>query len=230
MNNNVRLAIKTTRAAIDAVNDYRTRKTAEAYDALSEVAENYNLSDLADQGKTLLDESRDSAAKVAENARVRLEKAHAEAAASEKISELRDSTRKTSQQLAKKADERAVKLGLKKAPKKKCGKFSAIALVTALLGAVGAALYWFVLRPEKAGTVPPRVEEHATEGSRLVYSTVTPNESEVSAEFLQDLDKQLAEHKAQDEVAEDVAEEANVSELNSLEDQAEDAEKDFDER
>lgn len=230
MNNNVRLAIKTTRAAIDAVNDYRTRKAAEAYDALSEVAENYNLSELADQGKALLDESRDSAAKVAENTRVRLEKARAEANASERISELRDSTRKASEEIAKKADKRAVKLGLKKAPKKKCGKFSVIALVTALLGALGAALYWFVFRPEKASTVPPRVEEHATEGSRLVYSTVTPNESEVSAEFLQDLDKQLAEHKAQDEEAEEATEEANVSELNSLEDQAEDAEKDFDQR
>lgn len=246
MNNNVRLAINTTRAAVNAVNEYRTRKAAEAYDALSDVAENYTIAELAEQGKSLIDDRRDSAAKIAENARVRLEKARAEAAASERIADLHKSTRKASKELAKRADKRAVKLGLKQEPKKK-NTFGMAAIVTAVLAAVGAALYWFVFRPEKANTVPPRVEEHGAEGSRLVYSTVTPTESEVSPEFLQDLDKQLAEHKAQDaevseqaqaindgefadEAIDDALDEANVSELNSLEHQAEDAEKKFDGR
>lgn len=220
--NKVSLAINTTRAAVKAINDYRERKAAEAYDALSEVAENYTLAELAEQGKALIDDRRDTAAKVAENARVRLEKARDEAA-------------KSSQELAKKADKKAVALGIKEAPKKK-NRAGIVALVVALLGAVGAALYWFVFREEKPSTVPPRVEEQG--GSRLVYSTVTPTESEVDADFLDDLDKQLSEHKAQavndsefaEEAIDEAIDEADVSELDSLEDQAIDAEKKFDER
>lgn len=235
--NNVKLAINTTRSALSAINDYRERKAAEAYDALSEVAEQYTIAELAElgqeKGKALLDDRRDTAAKVAENARIRLEKA-------------REASASASKELAKKADKQAIKLGIKEEPKKK-GKAGVVALVVALLGAIGAAAYWFIFREEKANTVPPRVEEHGAEGSRLVYSTVTPTESEVSPEFLEDLDKQLAEHKAQDDaVAEQVQaindgefadeaideaiDEANVSELDSLEDQAEDAEKKFDGR
>lgn len=233
--NNVRLAVNTTRAAINAINDYRERKAAEAYEALADVAENYTIAELAEQGKekgkALLDERRDNAAKVAENARVRLEKA-------------REASASASKELAKKADKKAIDLGIKEKPKKK-GKAGLVALILALLGAVGAAVYWFIFREEKPSTVPPRVEEQ--EGSRLVYSTVTPTESEVSPEFLEDLDKQLAEHKAQDtevaqqaqaindgefadEAIDEAIDEANVSELDSLEDQAEDAEKKFDGR
>ncbi|MEJ5928457.1 hypothetical protein WG915_07475 [Corynebacterium sp. H128] len=258
--NNVRLAINTTRAAIGALNDYRERKTAEAYEALSDVAENYTLAELAEmgqeKGRAIIDDRRDSAAKVAENARVRLEKAREEAASAgatattagtAKFADFRKESEKKSKQLAKKANKRAVKAGLKKAPKKKCGKLSATALLVAVLGAIGAAVYWFMFRPEKANTVPPRVEEHTAEGSRLVYSSVTPTDTEVDADFLEDLDKQLAEHQAQDadvaeqtqaindgEFADDAIDEAldkaNVAELDSLEDQAEEAEKEFDEK
>lgn len=234
---NVKFAVNTAISAARAVNDYRERKTAEAYEALSDVAEQYTIAELAElgqeKGKALIDERRDSAAKVAENARIRLEKARAASATASK-------------ELVKKADKQAVKLGIKEEPKKK-SKAGIVALVVALLGAVGAAAYWFLFREEKASTVPPRVEEHGAEGARLVYSTVTPTESELSPEFLEDLDKQLAEHKAKDaEVAEqaqaindgefadeaidEAIDEANVSELNSLEDQALDAEKKFDGR
>lgn len=233
---NVKFAVNTAISAARALNDYRERKTAEAYEALSDVAEQYTIAELAELGqeksKALIDEQRDSAAKVAENARIRLEKARAASATASK-------------ELVKKADKQAVKLGIKEEPKK--SKAGTIALVVALLGAVGAAAYWFFFREEKASTVPPRVEEHSGEGARLVYSTVTPTESEISPEFLEDLDKQLAEHKAKDaEVAEqaqaindgefaneaidEAIDEANVSELNSLEDQALDAEKKFDGR
>lgn len=234
---NVKFAVNTAISTARAVNDYRERKTAEAYEALSDAAEQYTIAELAElgqeKGKALIDEQRDSAAKVAENARIRLEKARAASATASK-------------ELVKKADKPAVKLGIKEDPKKK-SKAGIVALVVALLGAVGAAAYWFLFREEKASTVPPRVEEHGAEGSRLVYSTVTPTESEISPEFLEDLDKQLAEHKAKDaEVAEqaqaindgefadeaidEAIDEANVSELNSLEDQARDAEKKFDGR
>lgn len=234
---NVKFAVNTAISTARAVNDYRERKTAEAYEALSDVAEQYTIAELAElgqeKGKALIDERRDSAAKVAENARIRLEKARAASATASK-------------ELVKKADKPAVKLGIKEDPKKK-SKAGIVALVVGLLGAVGAAAYWFLFREEKASTVPPRVEEHGAEGSRLVYSTVTPTESEISPEFLEDLDKQLAEHKVKDaEVAEqaqaindgefadeaidEAIDEANVSELNSLEDQARDAEKKFDGR
>lgn len=234
---NVKFAVNTAISTARTVNDYRERKTAEAYEALSDAAEQYTIAELAElgqeKGKALIDEQRDSAAKVAENARIRLEKARAASATASK-------------ELVKKADKPAVKLGIKEDPKKK-SKAGIVALVVALLGAVGAAAYWFLFREEKASTVPPRVEEHGAEGSRLVYSTVTPTESEISPEFLEDLDKQLAEHKAKDaEVAEqaqaindgefadeaidEAIDEANVSELNSLEDQARDAEKKFDGR
>lgn len=185
--NNVKLALNTTLAAVRAFNDYRERKAAEAYEALADVAENYTLAELAELGqeksKALIDERRDSAAKIAENARIRLEKA-------------REASAEASKELVKKADKQAVKMGIKEAPKKKSNRLGIAALVAALLAAVGGALYWFVFRPEKPAAEPPRVEEHTTEGSRLVYSTVTPTESEVSSEFLEDLDKQLAEHQA----------------------------------
>lgn len=235
--NRIALALGAARATFNAVNDYRERKAAETYEALSEVAEKYTIAELAEMGqektRALYDDRRDQATKVAENARVRLEKAREEAAKNDRV-----------QELAKRANKSAVKLGLKEEPKKK-NTFGIVALVVALLSAVGGALYWFVFRPERANTVPPRVEEHTAEGSRLVYSTVTPTDSEVNPQFLDDLDKQLAEHQAKDaDVAEqaqaindgefgddaidDALDDANVSELDSLEDQAADAEKKFD--
>ncbi|AKK01920.1 hypothetical protein [Corynebacterium epidermidicanis] len=257
---NLRLAVNVARSAFEAVNDYRERKAAETYDALSHAAENYTIAELADLGRERIDAGKEATVAtvgaVAENARVRLEKARAEA--EDRAAVAAKETRKTRKQLVKdltkqkkQAIKKAQKAGLVKKDNKGKKLGTAFTLI-AILSALAGALYWFIFRPEKPGTVPPRVEEHAGEGSTLVYSTQTPAEGapEPTAEdreFLDSLDEQLAKHRVDaidkaaaevtpvndSEVADDHVDEAlegDIARLDDLTAQAEEAEADFDKK
>ncbi|MDU0479548.1 hypothetical protein QVA66_09885 [Staphylococcus chromogenes] len=245
---NVRLAVNAARGAFEAFNDYRERKAAETYDALSHAAENYTIAELAEMGRERIDAGKETtvatAGAIAENARIRLEKAREEASA--RAEEASKQTRKQKKALVKDmtkqkkaALKKARKAGLVKKEKKSGGIGVAFAVI-ALLSAIAGAVYWFLFRTEKPGTVPPRVEEHTTEGSTLVYSTQTPaegapEETPEDREFLDSLDEQLAQHRvdAIDKAASEVTpiDDSEDTQLDdSLDEIAEEIQSDFDKK
>lgn len=240
-NSDLKVAIATVKTAINAFNDYRERKAAETYDALSHAAENYTIAELADLGRERIDARKETAVAtagtVAENARIRLEKAREEAAA--RANDVAKESRKQRKAVVKdltkqkkQAIKKARKSGLVK-QEKKTNKVGLVFGIITVLSALAGALYWYIFRPEKAGTVPPRVEEHAGEGSTLVYSTQTPAETEEDRELLNSLDEQLAQHKAETKAENEVtpiddSEDTQLDE--SLDEIAEEIQADFDKK
>ncbi|MCF4007616.1 hypothetical protein L1O03_10615 [Corynebacterium uropygiale] len=204
----IRLASSGIHTAWTSFNDYRRRKTAEAYDALADATGDIDLEALKDRGSSLLDDSRKEAGRVTQAARIRLSKALD--AASEQGKELAEQGKdlvaqadKSSKKLTKKARKKANKK-LGKKDKKRCWLTWLIVLA---VSAIAGVLAWvFFGRKEQPGTTPPRVEEYGSDedtSSTLVYSTSTPSEGSTedqeqeidSEEFLADLDEQLQQHQ-----------------------------------
>ena len=167
----VRLAFKTGKAAYDAFTDYRDRKTAQAYEATSDM-----LDDAAKTYRTLRANAQELASDVSEEIGNRSQELVADTREATK-----DAKKKLSRFACRKASKQVARQTAKQAKKKGCfkrlGKF---ALFGTLFSAIAGVVYlWWATRPiQEVGTEPPRVEEHSgpdDEGveSRLVYSTET---------------------------------------------------------
>ena len=168
----VRLAYKTGKTAYRTFKDYRNRKTAEAYDATSEV-----LNDAANTYHSLRANVRELAGDIGEELNNRRQ-------------ELVKETSATGKKLSRAARRKAAKLekrAAKKAGKKKCcrkvGKLGKFALFGTLFAGIAGGIYYWWARStaEEPGTEPPRVEEHSRDDyveSRLVYTTQTPEDND----------------------------------------------------
>lgn len=204
------------------VNEYRDEQRRNAYDALQNATDNFDADELRKRGKNLLDESRREAGKLTQAAHNRLDQAREEFA---------NRAQDASKQVEKRANAAADRLSGKKAKRDKrrqaLKQAAGTTGILALVAAIAAAVYYFVLGPGKPrkdepSTKPPRVEEHSGEKeSNLVYSTTTGEESsagplgEEPAErdetLLGSIDEQLQKLKGDDEA--DKAEDAEDAEL-----------------
>ena len=202
----LKMAFNAAVALRERVKDYREEKAREAYDLLSDAADNVDVDDLKKRSSALLDDSRREAGNVTKAARKRLEKAR-----DEFESRRGEVEKKTGKQLKK--ARRNLPANRRKAEKRRKGL--GIAGVLALLASLAAAAYyWFVQRPkQQPGTTPPRVqdftgspEETVETESTLVYSTTTPtagaagplaeDPAERDEELLGNLDEQLEKHRS----------------------------------
>lgn len=207
---------------------YRDEKALETYDRLSTAAESVGgIDGLRERGSELLDDSRREAGHVTKAARIRLEKALAEAAErGQELSADARQARTAGQKKAAKATGKKAKGG---------HKFLVFGLIAGVIAALGGAAFWFLRKnKETPGTTPPEVKEYVLKSepeSTLVYSTETPEGEEPASgkllseeELLASLDDQLSKHRLDDEDADEAAdvEEATeeVAETAAVEDAA----------
>lgn len=226
----LKMAFNAAVALRERVKDYREEKAREAYDLLSDAADNVDVDDLKKRSSALLDDSRREAGNVTKAARKRLEKAR-----DEFESRRGEVEKKTGKQLKK--ARRNLPANRRKAEKRRKGL--GIAGVLALLASLAAAAYyWFVQRPkQQPGTTPPRVQdftgspdETVETESTLVYSTTTPvdgsagplaeDPAERDEELLGNLDEQLQKHRsaALDEAGVEEDDDESLSTTESVDD------------
>lgn len=188
---NLNLALAAGRKAYDAYTDYRDRKVAQSYDALSTAAETFvpKADQAVESAKDLYSESRDKAGNVTKAARVRLEKAleQAQKQSAETLKDARKSGKKLSKKAAK-AQDKALKKVKGEPETHWVRNLSLAALAASGVAAIAYAVF-NKTKKDAPGTQPPRVEVQlkkaadlpetpvqtaADDDPKLVYSTQTP--------------------------------------------------------
>lgn len=226
----LKLALTGARQAYDAYADFRDRRVSNTYDALSTAAENYGprADDAVDTARGIYDDSVKKAGHVTKAARTRLEKAIA--TAEEKGNGAMKDARSSGKKMSRKARRKASKAERKLNRKKESNHWVRNLSLAALTASGVAAIAYAVInkRKDTPGTTPPRVEEQIApveeEAPVLVYSTETgepaaevPEDIEVP-ETVEELEAELAEEAAADNVAEDTvtAEGEELSEAEAI--------------
>lgn len=212
----IKMAMSGAKTAYSKFQDYKQRRTAEAYDALAEAA------------STVTDELKGSdVGAVAATARKRLEKAKEEAEkkrkelgkeAGKQTRQAKKKAAKVRKEAAKSAAKAKAKAEKKLGRKKRSSAAKTLGIGAVLIMLVSAAIYvlgLFTGRNAKPRTTPPRVDELDNE-PKLVYSTTTPEGEEPGAgvseeddDLLKRLEEQLTQMK--DEAAEKVGEFKDVA-------------------
>ncbi len=225
-----KMALGVAKKAYGSYADYRDRKAVEAYEALLDAANNYDLKARLDDSTQRFNTLSEKALKRFDDIRAEIDFDRAASAATTKLADLSETAQAKTAEL-KKRQKQKIKAAQKQAKKKsskKTGKkaltFGAVAVFTAIIG--GAAYYFLGQgdKKKKYGTVPPAVEDY--EGSRLVYSTATGAEEPAvrDEELLNSLEEQLAAHEAEQLAAEAKSEEELTAETKA-EEEAKAAEK-----
>lgn len=228
----LKLAVDGARKAYSTYVDYRDRKVAETYDALSQAANEYApkaeqaVESARESAKEFYSESRDKAGEVTKAARARLEKALAdvEKQGSAALKDARKSGKKLNRKARRKAD-KAAKAAEKAAGKKESHwvrNLSLAALATSGVVAVGYALA-NKSKKETPGTQPPRVEVQLKkavdqevaaeeEAPEVVYSTQTPEGAAIPEVDTDVADAEDAAEKLAADVEAEVEAEADKAE------------------
>lgn len=207
-------ALGAVKKAYGSYTDYRDRQAVKAYEALLEAANNYDIKGRFDDSAHRFNTLSEKALQRFDDLRSEINIDKAATAATTHLADLGEAAQEKTAQLKKRQAKKA-KAATKKAKKamrRKSGgnralRFGIVTTVTVLLG--GVAYYFFGLRSKQQhDSEPPMVEEY--EASRLVYSTSTPAEDEVSdtleekpadrdEELLNSLEEQLAAKDKEEE-------------------------------
>ncbi|AKK04390.1 hypothetical protein CMUST_00155 [Corynebacterium mustelae] len=199
----LRTATTVAKKAYGSYADYRDRKAKQAYEALVDAANTYNVQGLIDESTQRFNTLSEKALKRIDDVKSEMHLDKATERATDKIAELGEKAhtktaafKKQQAKKAKAAKKQAKKLARKEKRGKKLLTFGLAAAIAAALG--GAIYYLFGLGQGKKqyDTEPPKVDDYAAEESRLVYSTATPAEGapERDEELLDALEEQLAKH------------------------------------